>query len=158
MVTKKHLMAAAISTYKRFLPVAGCGHSTRRKGRVTAFGETVVLETPLDAQGKPYICLECLGKMSIRCAYCHGAIFPFDSITLYAPGTLFEPGEESVTVGKNPVRFVGCMRSACLSGSKGFFSAVWLPNVVTRHGWVGHVSDDEEAFKGAIESSRQFKS
>jgi hypothetical protein len=155
---EKHFMAAAISTYNRFLPVAGCGHSTRRKGRVTAFGETTVLETPLDAKGKPYICLECLGEMSIKCAYCHGTIFPFDSITLYSPGTLYKPEEGSITFGKNPVRFVGCLRPACVSEKRGFFSAVWLPNVVTCHAWIGEYSDDPQIFLDAVESSRYFKS
>lgn len=158
MVTKKTVADAvqrvAVGTYKRFLPVATmCGHRTKRKGKVSAFGETGVLETPCDAEQKPYICLECLAGMSIMCAYCQGVIFPFDSVTLYMPDQEFEAGVNTATYGK-PLRYVACMRQTCLVEKKGFVFGVWLPNVVTRAAYVGSVIDDEKLFREAVKFSR----
>lgn len=160
MVTKKALVGAAksavVGTYKRFLPLAGCGCRTKMKGKVTAFGEEVTLEVPFDAKKNPYVCLDCLASMSIVCTYCLRTIFPYETVTLYAPDALFEPESGSVTFGRDPIRYVGCMRNSCLLASKGYQFGIWLPNVVSLRACVGEIVDDKERFLQAVASSRHY--
>ncbi len=64
--------------------VAGCGHKTLKKDKVTAFGESCETTIPI-SNGNTAYCHRCLEKMAIRCAWCGKAIFIGDPVTLYSP-------------------------------------------------------------------------
>lgn len=93
--------------------VADCGHETKKKDKVTAFGENT--ETHLSAQGGkiPY-CHRCLEKMAIKCAWCGHVIFIGDPITLYTPSNKdFKVPGHAIIHNKDPLQLVGCLRWDC---------------------------------------------
>lgn len=78
-----------------------CGHRTRRKGKVSAFGRTITTEMPMNKSTPVDYCLRCIGKMAIRCAWCGEPIFIGDPITLYTPRGDFKVPEHTVVYSKN---------------------------------------------------------
>jgi hypothetical protein len=61
-----------------------CGHKTRPFGQITAFGYGFWAEIPV-FKGKTTFCHECIGKMTIRCAWCGKPIFVGHLVTLSIP-------------------------------------------------------------------------
>lgn len=104
-----------------------CGHRTRRSGRYAAFGEYRSRRFPLNDSGTMDWCLECMGKMTIRCGWCGDPIFVCDPITLYVPKDPTKMPEYAVRYEENGhVHVVGCLGWGCAdSGAdrKGF----WMP-------------------------------
>jgi hypothetical protein len=97
--------------FKKYL--ARCGHKTKKKDKVTAFGETITTEVPL-VDGKIEYCHKCLEKMAIRCAWCGKPIFIGDPVTLYSltNGTKEMP-KHAVCHDKKLNQYVGCLRCDC---------------------------------------------
>ena len=141
---KMWLSAPALNPFP--YTAAKCGHETKRAGEVTAFEHTTTTKMPLNEEGTVDWCLECLGKMAIRCAWCGDLIFIGDPITLYSPGpragffSSGEPGEAqearkqegfvapdyAVAYCEVPLTLVGCLGWNCAdtgSDRAGF----WLP-------------------------------
>ena len=107
--------------------VAGCGHKTKFKDKVTAFGETII--TSINPRsGKVDYCHECLGKMAIQCAWCAKAIFVGDSITLYSPKdtTEIKVPDYAVIFDEKLLQLVGCGRSSCASTGADY-AGFWIP-------------------------------
>ena len=72
------------------------------------------MSMPLEENGSPDYCLDCIGQMSIRCTWCGGAIHVGDPITLYSPVGEFTPPEYAVVYdGGKKQAFVGCLRWDC---------------------------------------------
>jgi hypothetical protein len=92
---------------------AGCGHETKIKDKVYAFGKTITTVVPVK-DGKTDYCHECLGKMAIRCAWCGEVIFIGEPITLYTPRREdFKIPEHAVAHNKDPLQLVGCLGWNC---------------------------------------------
>jgi len=96
---------------------AKCGHKTVLKGKVEASGKHVTTTMPKNNEGSTDYCLECLGKMAIRCAWCGDPIFIGDAVTLYSPT---KPNDvkmpEHAVVHdeiKGRKRYVGCLGWNC---------------------------------------------
>lgn len=103
-----------------------CGHTTPIKGRITVFEESYTMKMPLSDNGKPDYCLDCIGKMSIRCAWCGNPISIGDPVTLYLLGESERPAEHAVAYKKDPRCFVGCLGWDCANSGadrQGF----WMP-------------------------------
>lgn len=99
--------------FKRKKIQAGCGHETKEKDRVTAFGEGCETQVPV-IDGKTDYCHRCLERMAIKCAWCGKAIFIGDPITLYTPiDKDFKAPEYAVVHCNNPLQLVGCLRWNC---------------------------------------------
>ena len=93
--------------------VAGCGHETFKKDKVTAFGVGCVTEIPI-IDGKTDYCHRCLEKMAIRCAWCGKVIFVGDPVTLYSPRDKDRKMPEyAVLHNKEHNSYVGCLRWDC---------------------------------------------
>ena len=105
--------------------IADCGHETKVKDRVTAFGESVIAELPIKDEKTPY-CHRCIEKMAIRCAWCGHAIFIGDPITLYTPPKDFKIPEYAVIYKENPLQLIGCLRWNCAQ-SGADRAGFWLP-------------------------------
>lgn len=104
-----------------------CGHKTQQKGEVHAFGQMTVTKMPVNEKGSFDYCLDCIGTMAIRCAWCGKAIFIGDPITLYDQPADFVMPEYAVTYGDSPKCLVGCLRHDCAdTGSDR--AGYWLPN------------------------------
>lgn len=107
-----------MSTLKRILgikiPATTCGHMTKIKGKVSAFGETTTITVPVE-DGKTLYCHDCLGKMTIRCAWCENLIFIGFPITLYTPKdpNNFEVPKGAHVHSQNPLTLVGCLSRDC---------------------------------------------
>lgn len=123
------------STLKRILgikiPTTKCGHETKIKDKISAFGETCGLVVPV-SNGKTSYCHSCLSKMTILCAWCQKPIFIGDPITLYSPKDV-----ESFTVLKDfhayshePLVLVGCLSWEC--GEYMDRAGFWYPDGVHR--------------------------
>jgi len=65
---------------------SGCGHKTKRAGDINVFDHTVTIQMPLNEDKGLDWCLECIGKMAIRCAWCGEPILIGHPVTLYSPG------------------------------------------------------------------------
>lgn len=103
-----------------------CGHGTRREGEVSAYGKTRKIKMPLNDDGKADYCLDCIGKMTIKCAWCERPIFIGDQVTLKRPATSFEMPEGAVIHSQNPPILVGCLRLDCTE-SEADRAGFWLP-------------------------------
>ena len=105
--------------------LAQCGHQTPIYGYLKAYGTTCVAW--IDKEGEPPLCLECLNKEAIPCAWCGQAIFPGDAVMLCSPrDPAYQPPPGSVTYSEDPLRYVGCLRVGCSDGGldrQGF----WMP-------------------------------
>ena len=110
-----------------------CGHKTDRYGKIEAYGSSVKTEMPLRDGGVDY-CLDCIGKMAIRCTWCGETIFIGDPITLYSTSTQgFQPPEYAIRYKDN--QFVGCLGWDCAetgADRAGF----WLPDTESNAGHV----------------------
>lgn len=91
---------------------AKCGHKTKKKDKIHAFGETVTMKLCKDNGKIPY-CHRCLEKMTIRCVWCGKPIFIGDPITLCSPKPSFKIPSWAVVYSKKPLRLVGCLRYQC---------------------------------------------
>ena len=106
--------------------VAKCGHETKLKDEVVAFGETTITMIKSHEDGTVDYCHKCLEKMAIQCAWCGKPIFIGDLITLYSPAGKFEVPNYAVKYNENPLQFVGCPRSNCADTGADYFGR-WLP-------------------------------
>ncbi len=106
---------------------AKCGHETKLKGTLTAFGETTSGVIQPNADGSIEFCHACLEATVIPCAWCQKPIWPYYPITLYSPrDPNFKPPEKSVVYSHDPLLLVGCLRWECADGGvdrAGF----WMP-------------------------------
>jgi hypothetical protein len=104
-----------------------CGHQTKKKGRITSFGESYIMEMPLQENGNPDYCLECIAKMAIKCAWCGQPIHIGSPVTLYAPREKDHKMPEcAVRYKEGEPYFVGCLRWDCADSGmdrQGF----WVP-------------------------------
>jgi len=93
--------------------VAGCGHETLKKDKVTAFGESCEIEIKF-VNGQTDYCHRCLEKMAIRCAWCGKVIFIGHPITLYFHRDKDrEMPDYAVLHNKKYNSYVGCLRRNC---------------------------------------------
>lgn len=103
-----------------------CGHTTMRKGLIHNDMETIVTEMPLASNGSPDYCLECIGNMSIQCAWCNRPIFVGDPITLYIPQKSFVVPPHAVRYTENDSQLVGCSSFDCASSGADVCGR-WMP-------------------------------
>lgn len=137
-----------------------CGHPTKVKGRVSAFDVTGTTRMPLNDDGTTDYCLDCIGKMAIRCGWCGEPIFIGDPVTLYSPRSVEKfnaawEGEfafptvtdeatglrlpETAVVyqpthGRSYPTIVGCGRVTC-ADTGADYAGTWLPGTDGK-GWV----------------------
>jgi hypothetical protein len=109
-------------TYKANL----CGHRTKRTGKLTSHGESHVMKMPLAENDAPDYCLECIGKMSIQCAWCCSSIHINDPITLYGVKDGEVIPDHAVRFQGDPTKFVGCLGWDCAE-SGGHRAGFWVP-------------------------------
>lgn len=102
--------------------MAKCGHETKLKGKIEAYGKSTIMK--INAESVPY-CLDCLEKMTIRCPWCGGPIFIGEYITLYTPAHPdFNIVEGCVIYSKDPLQIVGCQY--CIQ-SAADYCGIWTP-------------------------------
>lgn len=105
-----------------------CGHRTKQNGSVSAFGRTITTEMPKNENGSVDYCLDCIGKMAIRCAWCGEPIFIGDPVTLYSPPMKeFQIPQYAVIYSEVPLRFIGCLGWDC-ADTGADRSGFWLPD------------------------------
>lgn len=119
--------------------MADCGHKTRRRGNITAYGQScTVKKMPRNESGRFDFCLDCLAGMAIQCAWCGQAIFIGDPVTLYTPVEEFEVPDHAVVYSKDPLRLVGCLGWHCaITG--GDRAGFLYPDIETGEGYVHRV-------------------
>jgi len=101
-----------------------CGHETKLKDKVTAFGESTETVIKMD---KPEYYHRCLKKMAIQCAWCKRPIFIGDPVTLYTPTEKdFKKPEHAVIYNENPLQLVGCGRTSC-ADTGADYAGIWVP-------------------------------
>jgi len=108
--------------------VASCGHKCIISDELTAFGQTIIYTLPIKG-GKIEYCHKCLGKMTIRCAWCGNPIFIGDFITLYRPTRKKDfviPSWAVIYDNKKEQQLVGCQRKGCVDSNTDYCGH-WLP-------------------------------
>ena len=104
-----------------------CGHRTRRSGPVSAFGQTIETKMPLNEKGVPEWCLDCIGKMAVRCPWCERPIFIGEPITLFSPvRNDFRAPENAVVYREEPLTLVGCLGVGC-ADTGADRAGFWIP-------------------------------
>ena len=92
--------------------MAQCGHETKRKGKINAFGEIIKVKTK-NVENIPY-CLNCLEKAIVKCPWCGNIIFPGELVTLYSPrDPNYKIPEGTFVYSEEPLQLVGCQSSRC---------------------------------------------
>ena len=103
-----------------------CGHETKERDVIIAFGEKTITKLPVKNGRTPY-CHRCIEKMAIRCAWCGKVIFIGDPITLYTPSNKnFKIPEYAIVYNKKPLQLVGCLRWDCAE-TGGDRAGFWIP-------------------------------
>lgn len=103
-----------------------CGHHTKRIGEVTSRGESRILSMPISQNGSPDYCLDCIAKMSIKCAWCDNTIHVGNPVTLYIPKESYKVPKDAVRYDKDRRRFVGCLGWNCAETGADR-SGFWIP-------------------------------
>ncbi|MEN9647234.1 MAG: hypothetical protein RLY57_38 [Candidatus Parcubacteria bacterium] len=108
-----------------------CGHKTKRQGCLTVFGDKhyTYMRMPLAENETPDYCLECIGKMSIRCAWCGEPIHIGDPVIASIPlSPTFElpAGAHSFRGDEGETVVLGCLRWDC-ADSGIFRNGFWNP-------------------------------
>lgn len=104
-----------------------CGHKTHKNGFMHNGKNMTIMEMPLSENGHPDYCLECIGKMSIRCAWCGEPITIGSSVTLYLPKKEFKVPDYAVRYGEGDDQaLVGCLRWDC-ADTGADLAGRWLP-------------------------------
>jgi len=146
-VQLKILWFAATSVFRKTYIANVCGHRTKRKGATVAFGERYVMGMPLEKNGRPDHCLECIGKMAIQCGWCGKPIRVGDYVTPYSPKpNMPEYARYHQDSPKGPRTVVGCCRSSCRE-IPGDEHGQWLPP-----GKVARCASLIEQLTGAVEA------
>jgi len=122
-----------------------CGHKTCSKGTVnTPYGKYKTKMPVIN--DKVEYCLDCIGKMTICCAWCGGPIFIGDPITLYSPtkrpkhllkkGVITKSDAErnnnqfkagGVVYDEKTMSLVGCLRMNC-ADTGADRAGFWVPS------------------------------
>ena len=123
-----------------------CKHRTKLVGTVSALGRTTTTKMKLNSGGSVDYCLDCIGRMSIRCAWCGNPIFIGDPITLYTPEGNFRVSDWMVTYSKKPLQLVGCLGLDC-ADTGADRAGFWVPGE-DGNGQVKRVPTAYEAFLG----------
>lgn len=129
-----------------------CRHKTKRKGLMNSSGNTSIMSMPLAENGKPDYCLDCIGKMTIQCAWCENKITIGSPITLYTPKDSYEVPDHAVpyTEGDSGA-LVGCLGWEC-ADTGGDRAGFWLPGEDGK-GYVQRVPTVFETIMGNPEAS-----
>lgn len=93
----------------RMIPATKCGHKTRISGSVVIFGKHVAFRLPVK-DGQTQYCLECIGKMAVRCASCGEPVIVGDTVTLRAPIAGRRLVESNGCKSDGAGRYIGCYR------------------------------------------------
>lgn len=103
-----------------------CGHRSKRCGRVSAFSYDLMTKMPKNDKGSIDYCLDCIGKMAIRCAWCSNPIFIGQPVTLYTPPSDFQIPAHAIVYSQDPLRLVGCLGWDC-ADTGAARAGFWLP-------------------------------
>jgi len=127
-----------------------CGHRTKRCGSVSAYGHTITTKMKKNDTGSIDYCLDCIGKMAIKCTWCGDPIFVGDPVTLYTPVDRdFDIPKHAIVYNKEPLQLVGCLSRDC-ADTGADRAGFWLPDDdVKGHGHVQRVQTAYEAILGA---------
>lgn len=123
---------AVASPFRKVHTANICGHKTHKKGFVHDGESTSVMEMPLAKNGHPDYCLECIGKMGIRCAWCGEPITIGSPVTLYTPKKEFKVPDYAVRYGNGEEQaLVGCLRWDC-ADTGADLCGYWVPPGVVK--------------------------
>lgn len=104
-----------------------CSHKTKRKGFMKVGENGTIMSMPLTENGSPDYCLDCIGKLSIKCAWCGNDIAIGDPVTLYSPTESFVVPDHAVPYTEGGSKaLVGCLGWECaMTGADR--AGFWLP-------------------------------
>lgn len=100
---------------------------TKQQGPMSNGKATTIMWMPLMESGAPDYCLECVGNMSIRCAWCGEPIAIGNPITLYIPNDDYQIPDYAVRhVEGGSMALVGCLGWNCASTGADM-CGYWMP-------------------------------
>ncbi len=105
-----------------------CGHITKLKGLMYDGIKKVIWRLPLSDNGNPNYCLDCVGDMSILCAWCNQPITVGSLVTLYEYDRNFIIPRHAIHCG---TALVGCLRQNC-THKKEDVRGVWVHGKVKK--------------------------
>lgn len=138
---------------------AFCGHPVpQTRGTVTAFGVSRACVVPRLLDGRLSFCHDCIGSMTIRCAWCGKPIFLGDMVTLRSAGGRRRDQtipDHAVILNAKARILVGCPRPECAdTGSD--YAGFWVPTMEKRSDrWIGGVQPFPSAIEMATESEER---
>jgi hypothetical protein len=121
----KHKIIHVLKKIFKVKHMAKCGHLTKLKDHIHAFGESVELE--ITNSNDIGYCHKCLEKMTILCAWCKKPIFIGNVITLYSSTNKdFKIPKHAVVHNKKHNSLVGCGRTTCADTGMDYVGT-WMP-------------------------------
>ena len=116
LLSLKKLRARVVEKFRRTYTAEVCGHETKRKGILHGeLADWSVLLMPLNQNGRPDYCLQCIEDMSVRCIRCGELITVGDQVSICKPVDPEYQVPPYVAPYENGY-FVGCMRQNCADG------------------------------------------
>lgn len=106
----------------RCIPATKCRHRTRARGLVHSSGEVRSIGLPVKG-GEAGYCLDCIARMTIRCAWCGKPIFIGDRITLF--GDTEDRRLWPQACRDDSGRYIGCLRRCCAAADQS--AGRWVP-------------------------------
>ncbi len=104
-----------------------CGHKTKLVGPIKDGDGQTIMTMPLAANGSPDYCLDCIGDMSIQCAWCENTITIGSPVTLYTPKDSYQVPDHAVPYTEGGSKaLVGCLGWGCAVGGADR-AGFWLP-------------------------------
>jgi hypothetical protein len=126
------VMLAVSALFRRTHVANICGHKTSKKGFMYDGTSTSIMEMPLAENGHPDYCLDCIGKMGIRCAWCGEPITIGEPVTLDFPHKEFRVPDYAVKYGEGEEQaLVGCLRWDC-ADTLTMMCGQWMPPGVVK--------------------------
>jgi len=103
------------SPFSKTCTATTCGHKTKARGFMNDDDYTSVITTPLAENGIPDYCINCIGNMSINCAWCGNLITIGDPITLYLPQETYQIPNYAVPYTRSDTKnaLIGCLKWRC---------------------------------------------
>lgn len=131
-----------VRTFRVRVRARMCGHETALNGTVFAHNESTKMRMPFNDQGTTNWCLDCIGKMTIKCASCGKPIWIGSPIALIV---LDDSDKIPPHAVPHEGGFVACLRMDC--GDPCMRSGFWLPDI-DGHGYVFRVPSPLELCLG----------
>lgn len=104
------LVVPLINLFRPTLVARICSHETKKEGIVYVGKKALSLSLAVDENGYTPYCLDCLGRMSIRCAVCGDLIQVGEPVAVYDRNSFVSLPSHAVSYKYDERYVIGCLK------------------------------------------------